>query len=106
MFKPQCMPFNIEDGVAIPVDKKLKGLAFVQGGHFMPCVWCNQKKYRDVLHKHYGLCDNELKITNNTTVKDILSSKQWKQFVDDLAVGKIAIDQCVRRCGGDSVNVV
>jgi hypothetical protein len=100
MFKPQCMPFNVVDGIATPEDKTLKGLAFVQGGHFMPCVWCNQKKYRDVLHEHYGLCDDELRISNNDNVKQILSSKQWTKFVDDLAVGKIVIDQCARRCGG------
>jgi|TARA_B110000483_G_scaffold203905_1_gene246489 hypothetical protein len=102
MFKPQCMPFDVVDGQPIRKDKeKPKGLAYVQEDFLMPCVWCNQKKYRDELHRLYGLMDPELKLSNHTGIWSVLKTPQWKKFVDALAHEKDLLPVCIKRCKHD-----
>ena len=67
----------------------------------MPCVWCNQKKYRDELHRLYGLMDPELKLSNHTGIWSVLKTPQWKKFVDALAHEKDLLPVCIKRCKHD-----
>ena len=99
MFKPQCMPFNVVDGKPVQSNKeKPVDLAYVQGEHILPCVWCNRKVYRDELQQKYGLMDTKLRLSNNQSIYSILKTPQWQKFVDDLAQEKNLMQVCVERC--------
>lgn len=93
---PECMPSNKERKGYI------RGFAYTSQGYILPCCWLDSARLVEELSK-YGLFDNELKLENNKSVSDILSSEQWKKFIEIInSDPDNAPQQCKRKCGNVS----
>lgn len=91
--KPECMPGNI--------DRKgyIRGFAYTSQGYLLPCCWLDTQRLVNELRK-YGLFDKELRLENNSTVYDILNSKQWQKFIHIINNDPDnAPSQCKKKCG-------
>lgn len=65
----------------IPRCHDKKNPAVTSTGHLVPCCWCDNGRtefYEDI--KKFGLYDEELRLDNVSSVKDIVLSKQWVKF--------------------------
>jgi len=58
-----------------------RDLSFSNTGHIMPCCWLNTRYKENGISK---LFDNKHHIDNNTTVEDIINSKDWNDFFETL----------------------
>lgn len=57
----------------------LQGIAYTSEGYVLPCCWVDSIGRIDDLKKH-NLLDKELKLINNSSVNDIVTSTQWQDF--------------------------
>ena len=78
--------------------KKPQGLYYSSQGYILPCCWLDTTKMTDV--KNHGLLDENLKLSNNNKIEDILKSKQWTNFLDILKnKPECAPTKCKEMCG-------
>jgi hypothetical protein len=66
------------DGVPIPKNVRVQGIAYTAKGYLLPCCWCDTLS--DEEFSKIGMFDESLKLENNENVQDIIISRQWVQF--------------------------
>lgn len=91
MLKPKCMPGS----------KISTGIYYNSEGFLLPCCWLDMinKTSVDEL-KALGMYDEELKLSNNNKVEDIINSDQWKNFRKILKHNpQCALQRCKDMCG-------
>jgi len=98
--KPECSPFYYnEKGEKIYVEKKfVKGIAYCSDGFLLPCCWCDELKSKSF--ENLGFKDDKLKLENNESVDDVITSDVWKRFMYSiLHEPDRAPNVCRRKCG-------
>lgn len=71
--EPRCFPERFKK------EKEIMGIAYTSTGYLMPCCWLDEIHYINE-YKKIGLHDEELKLSNNECVEDIVYSEQWQNF--------------------------
>lgn len=90
---PQCL-YNGND-------IKIRGIAYCSNGYLLPCCWLDSPFFKKELST-LGLYDEELKLSNNETVDNIVNSKQWKTFIEIITNNyERAPFKCKRQCGNE-----
>lgn len=88
---PQCL-YNGEN-------LNVRGIAYCSNGFLLPCCWLDSPFNKGDLVK-LGFYDEELKLSNNEKVEDIVNSKQWKNFIEIIANDhERAPFKCKKQCG-------
>lgn len=79
--------------------KEIQGIAYTSNGYLLPCCWLDSKTFESEL-KAKGLLNEQLKLANNNSVEDIISSEEWIKFVDELYSNPDnALTKCKLICG-------
>ena len=78
MLKPKCHPYWIIDGKKVKNTDK-SSLILNARGNLLPCCWTDVDIEKHDLKK-FGLYDDELKLENKKSVKEVLLSPQWVAF--------------------------
>lgn len=86
--KPRCKKQN--DGY----DKEIRGIAYASNGYLLPCCWLDVVHIKPELEAH-GFYDEGLKLENNDTVEEILTSDVWVEYFRKLEEEP---DKCLSRC--------
>lgn len=89
VFKPICLT-------------KREGFAHACSGHIIPCCHLDFRGNTDPAYK--DLLKDELKLSNNDSVEDILTSEEWLNFGNAVLKGlnegiEYAPTSCQRKCG-------
>ena len=97
IFKPDCLIRENEDGTR----KKREGFAHTATGYLIPCCMLDTNP-DDPLYK--DLMKEELKVSNNENIYDILLSDEWETFAKAVVKGankgiEHAPISCQRICG-------
>lgn len=88
---PRCI--NAREG------EKIKGIAYCSNGYILPCCWLDSLDNIEELTS-LGLYDEELKLENNESVDQIVTSPQWKNFLNIITTDSTQIPaRCKRYCG-------
>jgi len=98
--KPECTMFYYnENGEKIDTKKKfVKGIAYCSDGFILPCCWCDQLEGKTF--ENLGFKDDKLKLENNESVDDVITSDVWKRFMYSiLHEPDRAPNVCRRKCG-------
>ena len=102
MFKPKCAPFYIDDQGNYHQNEKpnkpLRGPAISYGNWMLPCIWCQNKRYRDELHERFNMLSEHLKLPNVKDVDEIINSDEWRNFRKQLFSGVDLPKVCEERC--------
>ena len=79
-----------------PKCKYHQGLSYTATGYILPCCWCdNPLGWQEPQIKR--LRQQHLKLENNDKVEDIVYSKEWKNFMEELETNPAKT--CQRFCG-------
>lgn len=79
--------------------EELQGIAYTSNGYLLPCCWLDSKTYESEL-KAKGLLNEHLKLSNNNSVEDIISSEEWVKFIAELHSNpNNALTKCKEKCG-------
>ena len=90
--EPKCI--IIKEGA-----KETMGIAYTSNGYLLPCCWLDSKAYEAEL-KSKGLLNDNLKLANNNSVEDIISSEEWVKFIDELYSNPDnTLTKCKLKCG-------
>lgn len=73
-FKPKCMT------------RPLTGILYNNRGFLTPCCWADGPLEEDDWKEFYA---EELNVSNNNSIEDIITSDTWVNFFHDLSNGKI-----------------
>lgn len=101
MFKPKCAPFSINDDGELQhhnVKEIQRGPSISYGNWILPCIWCQQKIYREELQERFQLMSDHLKLPNAESVDQIIESPEWSSFRKQLVSGKNLPKVCQDRC--------
>lgn len=73
--------------------------AYTADGYMLPCCHMDDPVPEPMIRK-FGLRDDDLKLENNDSVKDIIASDRWNNFFDILLNNpKEAPSKCWKKCG-------
>ena len=99
--KPECMPYFYDaDGIMTDRTSAVsQHIAYTSDGYMLPCCWCDAPSTRgDMIAA--GLYDESLKLSNNTSVENILLSSAWGNFISTMLHDPVAAATCCReKCG-------
>lgn len=74
-------------------------IAYTADGFLLPCCWCDNESMRADMEK-LGLYNENLKLSNNTTVDNILFSAEWTNFTKVITQDFDRAPRCCReKCG-------
>lgn len=79
---PKCFPYWIIEDEKIQ-NIKVKEITYSSRGFLLPCCWCDKTYETDDLTK-FNLFDESLRLANNQSVDEILSSSIWQDFFNNL----------------------
>lgn len=80
-------------------NEKIKGIAYCSNGYILPCCWLDSLDNIQEL-TDLGLYDEELKVENNENIHTIITSEQWKKFLNIITTDNDQIPKrCIRYCG-------
>lgn len=103
--RPLCMPYYYINFKKVAIDKlwpegaTQKGLAYTSEGNILPCCWCSTPRNFEDFNS-LGFYDESLKVKNNETIYDIITSETWQNFVDSLYYDIDNLpDCCIKKCG-------
>lgn len=74
---PKCHPYWYDEEIPVKF-RRQRAVSYTASGYMMPCCWCDQIDMSEF--KKLGMLDEELKLENNSSVKQIMLSKQWVSF--------------------------
>ena len=75
-----------------------KELAYTATGHLLPCCWLDGEYGKYWCSQIKPLLKNELRVKNNKYIEDIVYSKEWTNFFEELKTNPS--DICVKFCSG------
>ena len=85
-----------ENGDAISSTPRF--LAYVNSDYVLPCCWVDGNEHADQIPT---LLKEKLKLSNNESIEDIITSDEWVDFFSTLInEPNRAPDVCYRYCGG------
>jgi len=102
---PKCLPTNGEKPMPLAIDNR---------GHLLPSCWrAHQKTTKRELFKEINSVS---KLTDYKSIDDILDTKQWQKFEDDLVqardkgdnlekINKTCLHHCQARAKNDKIKV-
>ena len=97
--KPKCIPFYYKDGIKYQKENTVKVIAYISSGHILPCCWCDSPAFRPEF-KSNGFLDDDLKLSENNSIDDIICSDSWINFLNTLMhEPENAPLVCQRKCG-------
>jgi hypothetical protein len=78
---PRCHPYWIVNGEKIENNEEILGqkLAYTATGHILPCCWLDNNN-KDPKQKVQQFLTDELKLENNDSIEDIITSDTWINF--------------------------
>lgn len=76
--EPRCLPEYFKKQKENEIS--YMGIAYTSTGYLMPCCWLDDDVTLVKEYQKLGLHDEELKLSNNKCVEDIVYSKQWQNF--------------------------
>ena len=106
---PKCFPYwkiydkKLFNDFGEPVNyisnvKGPKEITYSSRGFLLPCCWCDKAIHEEQLSQ-YGLFNEELKLENNDSVEDVLTSDIWRSFFKMLEDSdSIKPDTCIEKC--------
>lgn len=95
--RPKCHPFWIENGERVD-NQNMTSLAYTATGYVMPCCWMDPVNAKG--DEPNPLHVEELKLSNNTSVKQVMLSPIWLKFHRDLIESpECALKICREMCG-------
>jgi hypothetical protein len=76
-----------------------QSIAYTTDGYLLPCCWCDAPSTKtDIVNA--GLYDENLKLENNTSVENILTSTAWGKFINTIMHSPENAARCCReKCG-------
>lgn len=86
MIYPRCHPYWIIDGEKVPnTEYKRTGhrLAYTSMDYILPCCWCDTVSSKPDMER-FNLLSENLKVENNDSIEDIISSDEWVMFHEGL----------------------
>lgn len=90
--EPKCI--KVKEGAS-----ETMGIAYASSGYLLPCCWLDSKTFEHEL-KAKGLLNENLKLANNSSVEDIISSDEWTNFIKELYTNPDnALTKCKIKCG-------
>tara|TARA_B110000503_G_scaffold99799_1_gene149295 strand:- start:29156 stop:29440 length:285 start_codon:yes stop_codon:yes gene_type:complete len=79
--------------------KEIMGIAYTSNGYILPCCWLDSKTLEKELMSK-GLLNESLKLSNNNSIEDIITSNSWKNFIEELFLNpENTISKCKIKCG-------
>lgn len=89
-FYPQCVHgIYREDG------RNLRLTAYTNNGYLLPCCLIEGVEFHPVFSK---FLDPDLKVENNESISDIITSDTWVDFFDNIINRKDVPEICLRKC--------
>ena len=83
----------------LPSTKNRMPAAYTADGYMLPCCELDAPNTETAVH-YYGLRDKDLKVENNDSIKDIITSDRWNNFFDMLRNNPSeAPEKCWMKCG-------
>jgi hypothetical protein len=106
-FSPRCLP--IDDINDYQNNENRQSAAMTNRGELIPCCWLDipQTLKHPIMQEMLKVS----KIDENETVKDILFSKEWREFAKNLVernmdkVLPACIDHCKKRTGRNKIKI-
>ena len=97
--KPLCHPYWYNDDGTKEINPRPKSTEYTARGNIVPCCWCEAVSFLDEM-KQFGMFDDEIKVENVKSVKEIYMSKQWVNFHRTLILDQEnAPNLCKMKCG-------
>jgi hypothetical protein len=99
--KPECMPYyySEKDIKTNNSNASRQHIAYTTDGFILPCCWCDAPSTRADIDK-LGLYNENLKLKNNNSVDEILTSEPWKKFINIMLHEPESAAKCCReKCG-------
>ena len=106
-FSPRCLP--IDDINDYQNNENRQSAAMTNRGELIPCCWLDTPE--TLKHPIMQKMLKVSKIDENETVKDILFSKEWREFAKNLVernmdkVLPACIDHCKKRTGRNKIKI-
>ena len=86
MIYPRCHPYWIIDSKKVPNEEYVRTghrLAYTSMDYILPCCWCDNAAAKKDMTR-FNLLGSNLKVENNDSIKDIISSDEWSMFHEGL----------------------
>lgn len=91
MLAPKCLPNA----------KSNQGIAYDSSGYLLPCCWL-VNSLKDQEKEKFGLYAEELKLSNNSSVDNIVYSETWQKFrnmlVNDPESAPVKCHRMCKKC--------